>query len=346
MNKVGKLVVGKDTVRMDYTVGRVEVYLKEPVSDDLMQHYADYFADKQRITVFFSGGLDSQFSLALARKFCTDVIAVTIQYNWQDDIVNAADVMLSKAYCEKHQIPHVVEHIDLQDFLTNHLTDTARKYHTPSPQISAHLYAINRSAYTDRPMLMGGEVPYVCEFEGAAFLPVAWVPDHCKSSTDFFNRFLAPFEIFNSESDYKIIRDPFLVTPEIYYLSIKHNLSVIEKTRSVSSLDIRKTNTSFWPYKQLYYASFGLDLSVPLKKRTGFEPLKTHLASETGVYNEFDIRYRHQILEECNREKWFGTRTPRSEYVGDELVQLLEQATALFQQVSPTNCNSYNFEEM
>jgi len=127
MNKVGKLIVGEGTVQLDYALGRVDVSLKEPVSDDLMQHFADYFADKQRITVFFSGGLDSQFSLALAQKFCKDVIAVTIQYNWQDDIVNAADVMLARAYCEKHQIPHVVEHIDLEDFLINHLMDTARK---------------------------------------------------------------------------------------------------------------------------------------------------------------------------------------------------------------------------
>jgi len=194
---------------------------------------------------------------------------------------------------------------------------------------------------------MGGEVPYVCEFEGAAYLPTASAAlENCKHSPEFFNRFIAPFEIFNSDSEYKIIKDPFLITPEIYYLSIRRNLDVIEKNCSVACLDTRNTNTSFWPYKQMYYASFGLDLSVPLKKRTGFEPLKTHLASETGVYNEFDLRYRSQLLEACRREKWFGIDRPRAKYVGVELPKLLEQATALIGQITPTNCNSYDFEEM
>ena len=93
-----------------------------------------------------------------------------------------------------------------------------------------------------------------------------------------------------------IVKNVLLLTPEIYYLPILHNINIIEKYKVVLGL---AHNTEVYRYKEYYYNELLEDqykLSFRLKACTGFETLKAHLASITGNIDEFNDRYRDQTI--------------------------------------------------
>jgi len=356
MKSLGILSIGKGTITLDYELGTVIARVSKPENKNIWDHWQQEFSSIDKITCYFSSGIDSQFSLLLANKYCSDVTAVTFQFNWEDDIVNASDILLASKFCKQHNIKHVIEQIDLKDFLTNHLEDFARDHRTPSPQISAQLYGISKSKYNDRTIILGGEVPYIGFLNDKVYSAFEWRdPEKTRiNQCMYFKSFMGPFAIYSHINQVDIIRDPFTMTPEIYYLATAKNMDVLKEHNKALNLDAYTTKRSFWDYKKHYYSLYDFDYLVPLKKRTGFETLKTHLASETGVYNQFDLLYRKPLVDIHDKESWFGAKqynnnvvsfTSRNQFQGD-LQELLAPMQDYYDENSIEFCNTYTLEEM
>ena len=356
MESLDQIIIGKGTVTLDYELGSTRVHIRKPDNRDIWHHWEQEFSLIDKITVFFSSGLDSQFSLLLAKKYCPDVTAVTFQYNWENDIVNASDVLLSSSFCKQHNIKHVIEQIDLKEFLDNNLEDVARDYRTPSPQISSQLYGIIKSKYNDRTMMLGGEVPYIGFLDKQAYSAFEWRdPEKVRINVGmYYKSFIGPFTIYGKNSEHTVIRDPFTMSPEIYYLAKLKNLDVLTENNQTINLNKFTTQRSFWYYKQLYYNQYGFDYMYPLKKRTGFESLKTHLASQTGIYNQFDLQYRVPLLDMHEKENWFGSKqyahdvvnfVSRNQFTGD-LPDIIEQIQNYYDSNQVEFCNCYDLDEI
>ena len=101
-----------------------------------------------------------------------------------------------------------------------------------------------------------------------------------------------------------VIRDPFFMSPEIMYQALMHNATVIKKNcKCMFARNDAKTNTFAW--KRLFYNGFEDFVYInPLSKRTGFESLKFHFASETGNYDEFDVLYRNTLWKKVVDMPW------------------------------------------
>lgn len=360
MANLGLLKTKFGTVELDYDYGTVNVNLQDPGHDDIMKLWKEYFKDIPEITVLLSGGLDSQFSLFLAKKFCKDVTALTFQYNWEDDIVNASDVLLAQKLCKKLDIRHKIQEIDIKNFLDKKLEDFARSYKCPSPQLCVHLFGISTSNIKT-PMLMGGDVPYIGVFNDKILSSYKFYKgieeSKRRSSLQYFKFYIGPYEVYNELHGTSILKDPFILTPQIYFLSTKRNLDVMSNDKIVVDQNFETKKVSFEKYKIQYYKTFDFEYMYPLKKRTGFENVKTHLASKTGVYNQFDLNYRYPILDIAHKEKWFGKlgsifnatdlETTKSIYKVSEVLNTITDAgQKIYDNTSLEICNEYTFEDL
>lgn len=320
----------------------VHVDLAE-TSTDLFGLWKKQFEQMPEVVVCLSGGLDSQFSAHLAKHHCSRVQAVTFAYYWEYNLVNAHDVSVASRFAEKIDLDHQIIDIDIKGFLNGELMDYSREFHTGSPQIAVHLYAIHKhlSDY-NMPILLGGEAPLVAKDNDTAVLPSRWPTTQNRnfSHTNLYNyvHLVLPYLMLSSHSGCKIIRDPFLMSSEIYYQAFMQNLVVIEKNKCIFEMgDPLRGEIS--DYKYLYYDSFEYDLVPPLKKRTGFEAIKSHLAIETGIYNEFDLRYRKPLSKNALKDKALGR--PMFNSVSDKI---LEATQDLIDRYDLAPCNTYTFD--
>ena len=331
------------TVAFDLQTKSVKVRLQS-TDQELDELWSEHFSQFSEILLCLSGGMDSQFSAHLACKYCKNVSAITFQYIWHNDVVNASDVLMATRFCERYGISHRVVDIDLKDFLDNHLKHTAKNYYTLSPQIACHLYAMEKNLANSKvPVLMGGEVPLITHRNKTAVMPFRWPSSLSGNFADdkasHFQKLVMPYEIMSTLNQINLIRDPFLMSDKIHYLSLARNLLMFETKKIIVSMD-DPMKTEITEYKRSFYESFGFDFMVPLKKFTGFERLKVHLAMQTGRYNEFDILYRQPLRS-------LGIPNDKSlakPIFTDESQFLLEQAQNIIDHSDLRDVNSYDFD--
>lgn len=320
----------------------VDVTLSQS-NDNIKDLWQQQFESWPETVVCVSGGLDSQFSANLAKQFCKKVHAVTFAYYWEGNLVNAHDVSVAQKFCEKLRLSHRVIDLDLKHFLQTDLSSTAHQYLTTSPQIATHLYSI-RSHLIDLglPILMGGEVPIVGQKDGIAVLPFRWPSTNrggfAHNNLFHYAKLVLPYAVLSDQAGIPIVRDPFVMSGEIYYLAFMQNLQVIQDHQCIFDMSdpIRREVTD---YKSLYYRSYEYEFLEPLKKRTGFEAVKVHLAMETGYYNEFDIRYRDPLYSDDLESATLGR--PRFNTVSDKI---LEETQKVIDSCTLSSCNTYTFD--
>ena len=86
------------TIELDFEAGSTDVYLQKPSQPNLMDLYEEQLSGLDAVTVCLSGGLDSQFSANLAKKFCKDVNTVCFRFIWDGVVMNADDVVTAKQF--------------------------------------------------------------------------------------------------------------------------------------------------------------------------------------------------------------------------------------------------------
>ncbi len=116
----------------------------------------------------------------------------------------------------------------------------------------------------------------------------------------------------------------FVISPEIYYLAFKHFVDTTVKHKLVIDKNFSGPAIS-QPLRKLFYTDLGADILPPLLKNTGFELLKIHLAKHTGVYNEFDLKYRQPLNSILTSIKSVDLNNFRVTTKSDALANLLKQ---------------------
>jgi len=355
------------TIELNFEAGSTDVYLQKPSQPNLMDLYEEQLAGLDAVTICLSGGLDSQFTANLAKKFCKDVNAVCFRFIWDDIVMNADDVVTAKQFADKIDLELHYEDIDARQHLENNLVEYTRKYATLSPQISLQLAAIKNSKFNDRTMMLGGEAPtcVVGKDMNTVYLQRKnyfdeegnIIDSHHSYPNNFYFIFHAPFIRLEVEHGLHIIKDPFLLTPEILYAGYYQNKYVIESFGKCL-VETRGQKRSVEIYKQNYYKSFEDFVFVfPLAKRTGFENLKFHLASITGNFDEFDEKYRVPLLNVAKETAWYnprlfdvGSRIAFSKKVspldwhGIDNTELEDIILNSVRETEPESCNVYSFD--
>jgi hypothetical protein len=353
------------TVELDFIAGSTAIHLSKPSQPNLMNLFEEQLASLEKVTVCLSGGLDSQFSANLAKKFCKDVNAVCFRFMWDDNVINSDDVVTAQQFADKIDLELHYEDIDIKEHLTNASAEYTRKYTTVSPQISVQLAAIKKSKFNDRTLMLGGDAPTVAvtkHFDQVYLQRKTYYNEDGKttgtntSAPNFYYAFSAPFSILEQTHGLHIIKDPFLLTPEILYAGYYQNKYVIESFGEVMLVkNNAKTNAD--KYKENYYKSFeDFEYVFPIAKRTGFENLKLHLASVTGNFDEFDEKYRqplYSVAQECtwfnpllfNKGRIVAASTKAKVFFPDkESVELEDIILNSVREIEPSACNIYNFD--
>ena len=261
---------------------------------ELLQHELQKYKD---FTLCLSGGYDSQFVFLLLKQFNIDFKCVTYSMLWKDDVVNANDFMSAQHLCKKYNVELDTTEIDAKHFFdTGKFGNTAKKYQCFSPQIALHCDFLEN--LPDKNLLLGGDISKIeYDFDTNTFGKNAGIfEDNVLLTKQFVGNYSVPYFNVSNLTGKNIVKNILLLTPEIYYLSILHNINIIEKYKVVLGL---AHNTEVYRYKEYYYNELLEDqfkLSFRLKACTGFETLKAHLASITGNIDEFNDRYRDQTI--------------------------------------------------
>lgn len=362
------LSIGNTTAcELDYESGTTTLTLTKPSEPNLMNLFKEQLGTLDGVTVCLSGGLDSQFTANLAKHFCKDVNAVCFRFMWEGNVINADDVLTATRVAKLLDIDLHFEDVDAKHHLENNLVEYTTRYRTMSPQISLQLAAIRQSKFNDRVLMLGGEAPIIAvskDFNNVYLGRKTYVNEDDSvvegiglSTSHFYFNYSAPFTVLEQEHGMHIIKDPFLLTPEILYAGYYQNKYAIESFGKVYvSTTTAKCNTD--AYKKVYYSSFEkFKYIFPIAKRTGFETLKLYLASETGNFDEFDERYRIPLYNVARETTWFNPAIISSDRVptvkakkvlqkfeGIEPTELEDIILNSVREFEPTACNIYNFD--
>ena len=303
------LTIQDNIAEVNYTTGEVKLVVQhtETALCDLLKKN---FSGKGHITVALSGGLDSQFSANVAKHYADSMSVVTFRHLWDGAVINGQDVATAQNFCEKAGIDFVVEDFDVKHLLSTELMEYSNHYRSISPHITTQLAAIKRSQHIKGTLMLGGEAPIAgIDQEGnVKVMSVPGIASHPNARpTHFVFTHYAPFEFLHIHNGIEVIRDPFWISPDTLYAACMHNMHTMQQHKSAFHLGNNDTvKSSTTPYKVNFYTSINKDFVFvpPLFKQTGFEPLNMYLASQTGNYDEFDLRYRHPVLKNIFSTDW------------------------------------------
>lgn len=353
------LTILDNIAEVNYTTGEARLTL-QPTETALCDLLKQNFSGKGHITVALSGGLDSQFSANVAKHYADSMSVVTFRHLWDGSVINGQDVATAQNFCEKAGIDFVVEDFDVKHLLSAELMEYCNHYRSISPHITTQLAAIKRSQHIEGTLLLGGEAPIVgVDPDGnvrTTTIPGVTNDNPNTVPTHFVFTHYAPFEFLHIHNGIEVIRDPFWISPDTLYAAYMHNIHTMQTHKSafyLSTNDMVKSSTT--QYKINFYTSINKEFVFvpPLFKQTGFEPLNMYLASQTGNYDEFDLRYRQPILKNIFSTDWASPtmfdekthtfRKAKTTVEGAVLADIEAQLTESVADITLQENNSYHF---
>lgn len=288
----------------------VEINTK-PTEKTMLDCISDILADKNDIHLCLSGGLDSQFSLMYCLELNKNITAYTYRSFWKDTILNSEDVYIAEQLAKKHNFDHHVIDIDLYEFFNNNKHfKYGPKFLNKSPQLSVHFYFIEllKKKFNIDHILLGGDPPLFRS-----------VPNKKIKSKNvsivgekFFQDVMAQYYIFCNSIGVECIRDIYFHSPEATYTAYQNNIDTLKNYKVFTQIFdtvTDKNRKDVYIYKYHYYKNIIPDLIPQKSETTGFENLKKILATESGVYNQFDILYRRPQTNLDTKSVWARERT-------------------------------------
>jgi asparagine synthetase B (glutamine-hydrolysing) len=278
-----------------------EPYVKlkcNETDNTILQEIGKVLQDKQDVNIALSGGLDSQFMLQCCLQLDKNITLYTYRSFWGDVIVNSEDLYFAEMIAKRHNLKHYIIDIDLKPFFTTFQHyKYGKDFFNTSPQLAVHFHFLKliKKEYDIQHILMGGDLP---------IFKYAKVNDKEKlflSGESVYQDIMAPYYLFCDSIDVECVKDIFYHSEELVYLGFENNLNLL-KNRKVYCLgpdnshpDHVPYKESHYKYKEMLYKNIFEDLNIQSFQTNGFETLKKLLASETGVYNQFDILYREPL---------------------------------------------------
>lgn len=261
-----------------------------PIIDDLvaqLQHV-------KKANVALSGGIDSQFALRVACELNIPVTAYTYVSMWEGAVVNADDVLTAELVAEKQGVELVKIPIDLKEFFdTKKHLEYGKTYATKSPQVAFHLYFIEKELKDlEGSLFLGGEVPMMAKNSNREEGP----EDIAGLNSGFFMATTVAYRRLCEKLNIDLVKDLLYYTPEIIYKSLYTSITIArEKQKHCEWKEEYMVNMFPHKLKHEIYEDIIPGGLNPLTKNTGFEKIKKHLASQTGIYNQFDLLYRKPL---------------------------------------------------
>jgi hypothetical protein len=326
----------KPAFSVDYQSQVVVSYFQQPADNSitLWDKWQQHFEGVEQAVVCMSGGLDSQFAAWVLQQLGIEVHAKTYALLWEDNIANANDVLMSMRFCERNNIRLELIELDFQQFVRDqehlHLGET---YRCHSPQLTFHMKFLEQLG-NSLPIVMGGEAPRM-----------TYNVETAQSNISQFQPavYTQPFENFAAAKGIDLTRDLFRLDAETQYLSFaKYCDSVQAHKHYVEERNDNRVNG--YVARVEFYQSFDAPVIPMLYKNHGFETVKKTLACRTGVYNQFDVLYRHPMESALMREKWYGALTTQQHYRRGEFNQLLDRHSLVCAQPGMTAVNMYSMD--
>lgn len=295
-------------LEIDTSPGHYVKLYATKTSKSILGGTAELLKDLDKINISLSGGIDSQFSLLVAKELKKDITAYTYRTFWDNTICNAEDVYMAEYMSDKNNIKLNVIDINLKTFFdTNQHFKYGKEYGNTSPQLSVHLYWLDllQSEYKIKNILMGGDPPLF------KYTLLDKKENKFRNNDSFYQDILAPYYLFCKSKNILCLRDMYYHSPELVYAGFKNNIEVVNKHKIYIDNDIRRVKSSNsiskagspfltddYIFKYQWYNNI-IEGLVPQKAgTTGFESLKRILASESGEYNKFDTLYRYPMWDQ------------------------------------------------
>lgn len=278
---------------IDYNNKNIEALTNEHAEYPLMEIWRKAFASYPRVNMCLSGGIDSQFVLSMLSKLEKEITVYIFSFVWEDCVFNAPDVLHAIRYCDRFGHTYKNIEIDCKPFFDGtESVEYCKKYMTVSPQIALQLKMMDYIE-NDDPIFLGGDVPFL-DFnfskKRANFIGISYQP--------FMTHAFLNYGIINNKI---VVKDLLRICPDAHAVSYNE---FIKTTKQHKLICPAEGNVQTQPLRVLYYRDLGADIITPLLKNTGFENLKLHLAKKTGIYNQYDIKYRHPLAQLLANESW------------------------------------------
>jgi hypothetical protein len=328
------IMSSKPAFSVDYDTGEVILWYQQPAAGVTLAHkWQEIIGSHTDYVLCLSGGLDSQLAASILSQLGIKYSACTYMLMWKDNVLNANDVLMAQRYCQRYGIElELVEH-DYEQFLLDeqHLY-YGETYKSNSPQIAFHLWFVHQLG-NSRPIIMGGECP-----------KISWMPQQKLSQFSYYHPaiYTQPFANLAAAHNLTVIRDPLRLDAETQYLSHWQYCSSVEQHKHYHELrtDAKDNN---YQLRTAFYQQLATNLIPMLYKNHGFESLKTHMACETGIYNQFNLLYREPMRQHLARHDWQKIFSSRPRHRGDTK-QLLNRHTELCMRPDVTSANTYRLD--
>jgi hypothetical protein len=139
-----------------------------------------------------------------------------------------------------------------------------------------------------------------------------------------------------------VLKDPLRLDAETQYLAHHEYCLGVQQHQHYHELRNDARDSNYVLRKELYQR-LGNELIPMLYKNHGFETLKTHLACQTGIYNQFNLLYREPLVQHIKQHAWFGVFSARIKHSGDAR-ELLDFHNRLCEQPDMISANVYRLD--
>jgi len=267
----------------------LSITIKKPEMDcTLLDLIKEQLSHIEKAHICLSGGGDSQFALRVLQQLGVPITAHTYLTTWEGAPINSDDVMTARMLTDRENIELHVTQIELYDFFNDkkHL-EYGKKYATASPQIAVHLHYLDTAFKDiDGTVVLGGDVPMLIKNSPPGEGPL----DIAGLNSSFIMKNTQAYYAVARDNNFDIIKDLLYCTPQIIYKALELSIDIVEKYQI--HCEVGDTNGYAHKLKHAIYEEIVPGGINPLMKGTGFERLKKYLASQTGIYNTFDLKYR------------------------------------------------------
>lgn len=276
-------------IEYDTNAHAYQIHIEKPIAGvtalDRIYHNIQYV---KKAHICLSGGVDSQFWLRVCDHFNIPYRVSTYLIFWEGSPINTGDFVNAQLLVNKYGCDQQVIRIDLDQFLNSpECARLAKKYKTNSQQLALHMHYLEQVVNTEETFFLGGECLYLVNEANVPGVLGA-EPARLKDSITY--------KEFFEQNNAKYFKDVFYLDRQMFYFGLRASIDVV-KQRNIHldkplKGDYTTIQTDNLQVKSAIWDSILPGSTNTLIKRTGFEDLKKYLAMKTGVYNEFDIRYR------------------------------------------------------
>lgn len=291
MIKLGQppfILYDEDTKSIEFRMSKPDDDLT--ILDRICSHIEK--ADIKKANVCLSGGADSQFWLRILNHMNIPMVATTYLTMWDGGPVNTDDYAIANLVTQKYNIDWRVVEIDLKEFLDNQVSrNYVKDYGLKSQQIGLHIHFLDQIKSQEETLFIGGDIVTIEEYKDDAI--IWW-----KTPGSIVNHII-PFNKFFIKNNLTAFKEPFALDNVLPYQCCKQYIEIVKESKIHYCVAEHDTNLTGLPDRlenkvRLYDSIIPGNMNT-LIKVNGFERAKKLMAMNSGIYNEFDLKYRKPL---------------------------------------------------